>query len=116
MTGCWRCSGRACGGWSSLTIRASGCSTCRLLDQDFCAWSEATLRRLEAPEAAGIARDFLSFAGGLPAGAAADETLAMSGHRLYASSLCRLRDEAGLTFLQPGRFLMPPPGLAPPWM
>jgi uncharacterized protein len=87
-----------------------------LLDQDFSAWSETTLRRMEASEAAGIARDFLSFARGLPAGAAADEMLALSGHRLYATSLCRLRDEAGLTFLQPGRFLMPPPGVAPPWM
>ena len=87
-----------------------------LLGQDFDAWSEATLRRLEASEAAGIVRDFLGFARGLPAGAAADETLAVSGHRLYATGLRRLRDEAGLTFLQPGRFLMPPPGAQPPWM
>ena len=26
-----------------------------------------------------------------------------------------MRDEAGLAFLQPGRFLMPPPGAPPPW-
>ena len=39
----------------------------------------------------------------------------MTGHRLYTDVLHRLRDEAGLAFLQPGRFLMPPPGPPPPW-
>jgi uncharacterized protein len=87
-----------------------------LLGQDFAAWSDATLRRLETPELAGFAGEFLGFARGLPTGAAADEALALSGHRLYATLLRRLRDEAGLSFLQPGRFLMPPPGAAPPFM
>jgi predicted YcjX-like family ATPase len=86
-----------------------------LLTQDFTEWSEATLRRLEGPETVGIARDFLGFARGLPAAAAADEALALTGHRLYTNTLRRLRNEAGLSFLQPGRFLMPPPGDAPPW-
>jgi predicted YcjX-like family ATPase len=86
-----------------------------LLTQDFAGWSETTLRRLEAPETAGIAQDFLGFARGLPAAAVADEALALTGHRLYTNTLRRLRDEAGLSFLQPGRFLMPPPGEAPPW-
>ena len=87
-----------------------------LLGQDFSTWSEAVLRRLGAPEIAAIAKPFLGFARGLPAGAAADEALAMSGHRLYAALLRRLRDEAGLSFLQPGRFLMPPPGDPPPYV
>ena len=87
-----------------------------LLDADFADWSATVLRRLEAPETASIAREFLGFARGLPAGAGADEPLASSGHRLYAATLRRLRDEAGLAFLQPGRFLMPAPGAAPPWM
>ena len=39
----------------------------------------------------------------------------MTGHRLYTELLRRMRDEAGLAFLQPGRFLMPPPGAPPPW-
>jgi predicted YcjX-like family ATPase len=86
-----------------------------LLGQDFSAWSEATLRRLETPNSAGTARSFLGFVRGLPAGAAADEALTATGHRLYADLLRRLRDEAGLAFLQPGRFLMPPPGAPPPW-
>jgi predicted YcjX-like family ATPase len=60
------------------------------------------------------AHDFLGFAHGLPAGAAADETLAATGHRLYRALLQRLRAR-GLSLLQPGRFLMPAPGPEPPW-
>ncbi|MDT7950448.1 MAG: YcjX family protein [Acetobacteraceae bacterium] len=82
-----------------------------LLRQDFAAWSAATLRRLEGqPEAAA----FLAFATALPAGASADESVARTGHRLYRGLLGRLRD-AGLSLLQPGRFLMPAPGAEPPW-
>jgi len=87
-----------------------------LLRQDFAGWSAATLRRLEMAEAAQYAREFLSFAHGLPARAAADEALAATGHRLYRAALRRLRDEVGLSFLQPGRFLMPAPGPEPPWI
>ncbi len=86
-----------------------------LLAQDFSRWSAAVLARLEAPAVAPIARDFLTFARGLPARAPADDTLAATGHRLYRAALVRLRDEAGLSFLQPGRFLMPAPGPEPPW-
>ncbi len=86
-----------------------------LLAQDFPAWSAETLRRLERPEAADAARDFMAFQRGLPARAPADEALAATGHALYRTTLARLRDELGLSFLQPGRFLMPAPGPAPPW-
>ncbi len=86
-----------------------------LLGQDFSTWSEATLRRLEALENPEPARPFMVFVRGLPAGVGADEALALAGHRLYATLLRHLRDDAGLAFLQPGRFLMPPPGAAPPW-
>jgi uncharacterized protein len=86
-----------------------------LLSQDFAAWSEATLRRLETPKHAEMVRAFLGFVRGLPAGVAADEALTLSGHRLYTEVLHRMRDEEGLAFLQPGRFLMPPPGAPPPW-
>jgi uncharacterized protein len=86
-----------------------------MLGQDFAAWSEATLQRLDAPENAELVRPFMAFVRGLPRGVAADETLAATGHRLYTEALRRMRDERGLTFLQPGRFLMPPPGVAPPW-
>src|ERR1700733_13167396 len=47
---------------------------------------------------------------------AADEALSLTGHRLYIEVLQRMRDEVGLAFLQPGRFLMPSPGAQPPWM
>ena len=87
-----------------------------LLNTPFAAWSDAVMRRLEAPAAAGMARDFLAFTAALPSGAGADEALASTGHRLYRALLRRLRDEAGLALLQPGRFLMPAPGQEPPWM
>ena len=45
----------------------------------------------------------------------ADDTLAQAGNGLYRTLLRRLRDEAGQSLLQPGRFLMPAPGAAPPW-
>ena len=53
---------------------------------------------------------------GLPAGVGADEAVSLTGHRLYTQVLQRMRDELGLAFLQPGRFLMPSPGAQPPWM
>jgi predicted YcjX-like family ATPase len=84
-----------------------------MLGQPFAAWSAAVLRRLEGRiEAA----DFLGFLRGLPAIAPRDEALAETGHRLYRAALRRLRDAAGLSLLQPGRFLMPPPGPEPPWL
>ncbi len=84
-----------------------------MLGQNFANWSDATLRRLEPLVQA---QTFLAFAGALPKGAAGDEALAREGHALYVTALRRLRDEAGLSLLQPGRFLMPPPGPPPPWM
>ncbi len=86
-----------------------------LLGQAFAPWSAAAMRRLETAEAAPVAREFLSFVRGLPDRAPADETLAATGHRLYRATMLRLRDEVGLSFLQPGRFLMPAPGPEPPW-
>ncbi len=84
-----------------------------LLDVDFATWSERTLARLDDYPAA---RGFLQFSAGLPGSAGRDESLAAVGHRLYREALHRLRDEAGLSMLQPGRFLMPAPGAEPPWM
>lgn len=84
-----------------------------LLDQSFPTWSAATLARLEGID---IAAGFLGFARGMPAQANADETLATTGHDLYRALLTRLREERGMALLQPGRFLMPPPGPRPPWM
>ena len=84
-----------------------------LLTTDYAAWSEATLHRLDGRAAA---QPFLNFISGLPAGAASDDALARTGHRLYRETLHRLRDEDALALLQPGRFLMPAPGAEPPWI
>ena len=86
-----------------------------LLGLDYATWSAQVLRRLGASETAPLVQDFLSFAASLPARAPRDESLAETGHALYRAALERLRDEAGLSLLQPGRFLMPPPGEEPPW-
>ena len=58
----------------------------------------------------------MAFLRALPAAPPADEALARTGHRLYRALLHRLREEAGLSLLQPGRFLMPAPGPEPPWL
>jgi predicted YcjX-like family ATPase len=87
-----------------------------LLRQDFTGWSVTTLHRLETLKPAELVRTFLGFVHGLPAGVRADEALSLTGHRHYTEVLRRMRDELGLTFLQPGRFLMPSPGAPPPWM
>jgi predicted YcjX-like family ATPase len=86
-----------------------------MLGQGYSAWAAGVLRRLQRPEAMAAAREFLAFQRGLPARAGADETLAAQGHALFRATLLRLRDEVGLSFLQPGRFLMPAPGPEPPW-
>ncbi len=86
-----------------------------LLSQDFGGWSGAVLRRLGASEVAGVAGEFLAFVAALPAGVAAGDALVGAGQRLYRRTLERLRDELGLSFLQPGRFLMPAPGPEPVW-
>ena len=83
-----------------------------LLRTGFGEWSEQALRRLEGRSEAA---EFLAFQAGVGRGAGADETLAAAGHRLYRAALERLR-EGGMALLQPGRFLMPPPGPAPAWM
>ncbi len=82
-----------------------------LLGESFAGWSAATLRRLETRAEA---RDFLRFVHGLPQAVAADEALIATGHNLYVTCLKALQ-QAGLSLLQPGRFLMPAPGEAAPW-
>ncbi len=78
-------------------------------------WSRAMLARLETAGFAPLTREFLGFVAGLPAKGAADEALAQAGSRLYRDMLGQLR-EAGMAYLQPGRHLMPAPGMEPPWM
>ncbi len=84
-----------------------------LLSQDFTGWSRGVLERVA--KSGPRAEPFLAFLRGLPARAAGDEALAAAGHRLYRELLQALRGQ-GLSYLQPGRFLMPAPGSPPPWM
>ncbi|TPG61233.1 ATPase [Roseomonas nepalensis] len=82
--------------------------------QDFAAWSDETLARLSTGIRAAPAAEFLAFARALPANAPAEDSLARRGHALYRRFLLAARDELGLRFLQPGRFLNPgPAGDAP---
>lgn len=87
-----------------------------MMTQDFAVWSAATFARLEAAPPSPERAAFLTFAHALPLGAEATDAIAETGHRLYTALLRSLRETQGLSFLQPGRFLMPPPGAAPAWM
>jgi hypothetical protein len=82
--------------------------------QDFSQWSDETLARISKGIRAAPAAEFLAFARALPANAPAEDSLARRGHALYRQFLLTARDELGLRFLQPGRFLNPgPSGDAP---
>jgi predicted YcjX-like family ATPase len=85
-----------------------------MFGQDFSIWSEETLARIATGIRAAPAAEFLAFARALPANAPAEDSLARRGHALYRRFLLQARDELGLRFLQPGRFLNPgPAGDAP---
>jgi predicted YcjX-like family ATPase len=78
-----------------------------LLAQSFAEWSRATLRLCRAGARAEIGRDFLAFLADHRHDAAASEDIARRAHELYRAALVAARDQHGLTFLQPGRFLEP---------
>ncbi len=76
-----------------------------LLDAGFAAWSRDTLALLRKAPREGPMRPFLDFLAARPAWTAADEETARKGFALYRDGLVRCRDEFGLRWLQPGRFL-----------
>ncbi|WP_341501501.1 YcjX family protein [Gallaecimonas sp. GXIMD4217] len=78
-----------------------------LLEQDYEQWSRQQLALLQSEPRAALAADWLAQAGALEADDQADEVQveALAGH--YAELLGRFRHELGLSFLQPGRFLLP---------
>jgi len=78
-----------------------------LLEQSYEAWSAEVLHDLREQPRERLAEEFLNFLETLHAGAPGSEELATHGHRLYKTFLRRSGDEAGLRWLQPGRFLMP---------
>jgi predicted YcjX-like family ATPase len=78
-----------------------------LLEQSYHAWSAETLLHLREPPRASMAEEFLRFIATLSPNAPANEATELHGFRLYSAALARCRKEAGLRWLQPGRFLMP---------
>src|SRR5262249_22455168 len=76
-----------------------------LLEHSYAEWSAATLPMLRSGARAQIAGDFLSFIGQHSADEPASEEVAKQAHDLYRALLLRARDQYGLSYLQPGRFL-----------
>lgn len=78
-----------------------------LLTQSYAEWSRTSLRRYHKGVRGEAAKEFFAFMADHPAGAPASEQTARQAHELYRAFLVRARDEHGLSFLQPGRFLCP---------
>ena len=78
-----------------------------LLDQSYADWSRATLQLCRRGMRAGTAREFLAFLSGHRYDAPASEEDARRAYELYRQHLRVARDQHGLNFLQPGRFLDP---------
>jgi len=78
-----------------------------LLAQTYAEWSRATLRLCRAGVRAEIGRDFLAFVADHPHGGGASDEAARAAHEFYRAALLAARDQHGLSFLQPGRFLEP---------
>jgi uncharacterized protein len=76
-----------------------------LLDQSYAEWSRAMLRTFRQGVRATIAGDFLSYIGQHHADEGASEEVAKRAHDLYCACLIKARDQHGLSYLQPGRFL-----------
>lgn len=78
-----------------------------LLTQGYADWSRATLQLCRRGMRVGTARDFIAFLSDHRHDAAASEDDAKRAHELYRQHLRAARDQHGLSFLQPGRFLDP---------
>jgi predicted YcjX-like family ATPase len=76
-----------------------------LMSQSFAEWSRATLRLYRKGVRAEAAREFLAFLAQHRHDEAASEETAKQAHDLYCAFLLKARDQYGLSYLQPGRFL-----------
>jgi len=76
-----------------------------LLNTSYAEWSRATLERCGRGVRGKTAREFLTFIADRPCGAPANDEDAKKIHDLYRQHLLAARQEHGLSFLQPGRFL-----------
>jgi predicted YcjX-like family ATPase len=83
----------------------------QLLHLSFEEWSRQTLSRLRTGAISIVATDFLGFLSTANGNSRADiDLISRRGHELYKDALFKMRDELGLSFLQPGRFIMPDGG------
>lgn len=80
-----------------------------LLEQSYEGWSADVLADLAKPPRSDFASEFQAFLRTLQSSAPASDKVALHGFRLYRDAMLRARQEAGLRWLQPGRFLMPGP-------
>jgi len=78
-----------------------------LLSQSYADWSRATLQLCRRGMRASTARDLIAFLSDHRHDALASEEDARRAHELYRQHLRAARDQDGLNFLQPGRFLDP---------
>jgi predicted YcjX-like family ATPase len=78
-----------------------------LLDQSYAQWSHTTLQLCRRGIRAETARDFIAFLSDHRHDASASEEDARRAYELYRQHLLAARDQHGLNFLQPGRFLDP---------
>jgi predicted YcjX-like family ATPase len=76
-----------------------------LLTQSYGEWSRATLAAFRKGVRAEIAGDFLAFIAQHRPDESASEEVARKAHELYHACLIKARDQHGLSYLQPGRFL-----------
>ncbi len=78
-----------------------------LLTQSYADWSRATLRLCRRGLRADVGRDFLAYVSDHRHDSAAGDEEARRAHELYRQLLLAARNQHGLTFLQPGKFLEP---------
>jgi predicted YcjX-like family ATPase len=76
-----------------------------LLSQSYVEWSRSALRLYRRGLRAQAAAPFLAFIGDHPHDEPASEETAKKAHDLYCGFLRQARDQHGLSYLQPGRFL-----------
>lgn len=78
-----------------------------LLKTSFAEWSTSVLASCSEGPRALLAAEWLRFVGSNPGDNPAEPQTARRGHDLYKRFLHACRDEAGLAFLQPARFIRP---------
>jgi hypothetical protein len=113
--------GRVSGGVATLRLRIVDYPGEWLLDlpllaQSYADWSRATLRLCRAGLRAEIGRDFLAWVSDHRHDGVASDEEARRGHELYGALLRTARQQHGLSFLQPGRFLEPGSLAATPYL